>query len=831
MSHDFKTNDEVDLAVYSLDEYDPVEEYENLNAKAIEADSVEDDNSLDTVSNDDFITAIFGCSFTAAHPLVCKKSGDPDKSGWSPLRWPCNTSEPDQNYYILPALYRPDDSGRYYARKAHAEAVYAVMVDDVGTKISIERFNGCPPSWAIETSPGNYQYGYIFSEPITDLDIADKLKENLIEAELCDSGATGGTARWMRLPVAINGRPKYGSPSPKCRLVEWRPNLKFTIPELESKLNLLKVNYSNKKNDIEENIFSGFNLKIEGKAEQIIEELKSRDMYKKPLGAGKHDITCPWYMHHTDSLDTGAAYFEPSEKYPTGGFKCQHSHGHLFHINDLKEFLGIDKTHVKQLEVISAPQKLPNSLKPVPKLDINILPNTICGAIRDLADRLQCPPDYLAVSMLCAAGAVIGNKIGIFPYANDESWEVYPALWGGIVGDPGSKKTPSLQAALKPLHHLEEIASQKYALEMQKYELANRQYQQDLVTWNKNKNQTIKPTIPTEPKRERFVVHDTTYQALGVILSENPRGILALADELSGLIQSLDTSGQEAARGFYLSGWSGTGSYSFDRIGRGAITLPRYTLSVFGGFQPDRIKAYVQFSQRGSSKNDGLLQRFQLLVWPDQVGTFNLVDRKPDKALIEGYFKSIVQLSNLSNQKILNAINLPNGSQVLHFDLKAQKLFHVWFLENEKMLAKGNLDSARQSHYAKYRSLVPALALLFHLLDKHKDAVCEDCLTRAILFAQYLKKHADRIYASVSGFDLASVRILAGRLLEGKLQDGFTCRSLRLLGWSGLSTNEQAQAAIDALVEYRWLIETEVRNGGRPTIKYRLNPNVTQELL
>jgi hypothetical protein len=44
-----------------------------------------------------------------------------------------------------------------------------------------------------------------------------------------------------------------------------------------------------------------------------------------------------------------------------------------------------------------------------------------------------------------------------------------------------------------------------------------------------------------------------------------------------------------------------------------------------------------------------------------------------------------------------------------------------------------------------------------------------------------------------------------------------------LKGWSGLSTPDQAQAAIDALVEYGWLIEEEARSNGRPTVKYYLN--------
>lgn len=363
------------------------------------------------------------------------------------------------------------------------------------------------------------------------------------------------------------------------------------------------------------------------------------------------------------------------------------------------------------------------------------------------------------------------------------------------------------------------------------YEQAKAQFEQALKTWSTSKSTNLKPTAPIEPKRDRYVVHDSTYQALGVILADNPRGVLALADELSGLLQGLDTAGQESARGFYLTGWSGTGGYSFDRVGRGSISLERYCLSVFGGFQPDRVKAYVQFSQRGSSKNDGLLQRFQLLVWPDPVGNFKLVDRVPDQQAIAAYNKAVLNLPKLGQQSLQGARRLSNGSQLLHFSPKAQQAFNTWFVQNETLLATGGLDPARQSHFAKYRSLIPALALLFHLLDGHPGPVCEDCLDRAVAFAGYLKKHADRIYASVSGHDHAAVRMLAERLLDAQLPDGFTCRTLTLKGWAGLATKEQAQAAIDALVEYNWLIETEIRSGGRPTVKYALNPNASTNLL
>ncbi len=826
MSDNFEIDDELVRDMYELDEYDPVEAYERMEAARYKREQLQNQ-----ISNDQFLTAIFGDAFELAYPLVCRKSGDPDIGGWTPICWPTDTSDENQNWYTLPSLYKPDETGRFRAKKSLVISVHAVMLDDVGTKVSTDRLGGCLPSWALETSPGNFQYGFILSNPITDLEVADKLKEKLIEAGLCDSGATGGTARWMRLPVGINGRPKYGNPPHRCRLTQWRPELKYSVEELSTKLELEHLHIpAESRTDRASLAFKSIDTESSDHADIVIAALKEKGLYKSDLGSGKHDITCPWLKDHTDSLDNGAAYFEPSPKYPTGGFRCHHSHGNLFHIRQLKEVLGIRPAHVDSVQVVQA-TKLPSALRPVLPLDPNRLPIVIRDAVADLASRLNCPPDYLAVAMLSAAGSVVGNKIGIFPYANDESWHVFPALWGGIVGDPGSKKTPSLQQAHVPLRHLETQAAQKYSQDMVSFEQAKAQHEQILKAWSATKDSMPQPPPPPEPKRERFVVHDTTYQALGVILSDNPRGVLALADELSGLLQSLDTPGQEAARGFYLSGWSGTGSYSFDRIGRGSITLSRYCLSVFGGFQPDRIKGYVQFAQRGNSKNDGLLQRFQLLVWPDPVDNVSLVDRAPNHAAINKYNQAVLNLPTLDQQPLLGARRLANGSQLLHFSATAQRVFNSWYLDNEKLLVGGGLDPARQSHFAKYRSLVPALALLFHLLDSHSGAVCDDCLTRAIGFAEYLKTHANRIYASVSGHDHAVTRALAKRILDGQLADGFTCRTLTLKGWSGLATRDQAQAAIDALVEYGWLLETEIRTGGRPSTRYTVNPGITPDLL
>ena len=142
----------------------------------------------DGVTNDEFLASIFGRRFSDAFPLVCYKTGDPDAGGWSARPWPCATQNTEVNWYCLPALFRAEDSGRHRAVKDLAVAVHALMLDDIGTKVNPDSLAGVTPTWSIETSPGNHQWGFILYPPVKDMRRLETLKTALIKRGLCDPG-------------------------------------------------------------------------------------------------------------------------------------------------------------------------------------------------------------------------------------------------------------------------------------------------------------------------------------------------------------------------------------------------------------------------------------------------------------------------------------------------------------------------------------------------------------------------------------------------------------------------------------------------------------------
>src|SRR5215471_19099255 len=318
------------------------------------------------ITNAEFIAAVFTDLPEGAFAAVCSKSGDPSLGGWLARRadQAANNLAAKNNNYVGCSSFYPGDDGSFKARKAQFSGCHFLMLDDLGTKVPLDRLRGFELSWLIETSPGNHQGGIILAEPLADGAAAVRLLNAVIDAGLCDAGATGPLSRWARLPAAINGKPKYadGSGAPfQCRLIEWRPDKRYSPQEIVDRLQLElapagrpRKTAKTPTGSASQSIGNDADDVLTPKAAEnpVVAALKARGLYKTPLGSGKHDMTCPWVHEHTDELDTGAAYFEPDELYPVGGFCCQHSHRDKYHIRALLEFLGVCNAEARHKPVI-----------------------------------------------------------------------------------------------------------------------------------------------------------------------------------------------------------------------------------------------------------------------------------------------------------------------------------------------------------------------------------------------------------------------------------------------------------------------------------------------
>lgn len=316
-----------------------------------------------TITNHEFLRILFGGDMKDILPVTVCFRGKPstvDKRYWFGKPWEPGSlaSLPnDANNYFSLASFSPDETGQYRRKKSSFHALHAVMLDDLGTKVPLDRLT-VTPSWLIETSPDNYQAGYILYEPITEHKQADQLMNAIIDAGLCDPGANGPTTRLARLPNGVNG--KY-TPPYSCSLIIWNPELRYSMQQLVYDLQLEIVNTQRNKQvhkttSIKSNVDHDSVWIPCPEKNAVITALQKMDLYKSPLGSGRHDITCPWKDEHTDAVDSGTAYFEPDDNWPIGGFKCQHGHCASRHIRDLLYKLGVDVSDARmkpQIRIIA----------------------------------------------------------------------------------------------------------------------------------------------------------------------------------------------------------------------------------------------------------------------------------------------------------------------------------------------------------------------------------------------------------------------------------------------------------------------------------------------
>jgi hypothetical protein len=497
------------------------------------------------------------------------------------------------------------------------------------------------------------------------------------------------------------------------------------------------------------------------------------------------------------------------------------------------------------------PTPLKVALPSVEALDPMLIPEPLRAWVFDVAERMDnAPPDFVAAATVVEAAALLGRKVGIRPKRHDD-WLVVPNLWGALIGPPASMKSPALEQGLKPVKRLAAEAGEAHQEALERHALDIMVAEAEKMALRKNLEATAKELAagkksradleeirqaiealeePETPQERRYMTNDATIEKIAEILQHNSDGILYYRDELMGLLRSLDKPGREADRAFFLEAWNGNGSFSVDRIGRGTLHVPALCVSILGGIQPGPLLTYVQDALEESEKSDGLLQRFQILVWPDLRG-YDPVDRWPDTQAKNRAYDVFERLASLDAEAFGAHPDEDGEVPYVRFTQEAQEVFDSWRSGFESRFRRGEHPAAIESHFMKYRSLFASLALIFEVVDfigeqSQGHAIGEDSARRAGSWCSYLESHAMRVYHPILTAPLEAAEVLLGRIEAGDVVHGMKVRDLHRKGWQGLSTPEDARRAMDVLADHGWVRKVVVKAGGpgRSSEQLHLHP-------
>jgi len=229
------------------------------------------------------------------------------KCTW-PAYLPSHKMKQGEAWYINTASFIIDrfEDGRVSASAANCEFVLFMMLDDIGTK---SKTPPLAPTWILETSPDNFQYGYAFSEQPTKGEFTAAVKA-IAAAGYTDAGATNAV-RNVRLPGSINLKP--GRDNFEAKLVEFHPERDYTLDDICTALGVTPA-------PADTNHYAPIRLADNG-GDDVLAWMNDQGMVLSKInGEGWLSVTCPNNAEHTDGNPEGR--YKPLDR----SYCCLHSH-------------------------------------------------------------------------------------------------------------------------------------------------------------------------------------------------------------------------------------------------------------------------------------------------------------------------------------------------------------------------------------------------------------------------------------------------------------------------------------------------------------------------
>ena len=285
------------------------------------------------ISNVVFLQTIFGQNYPYAH--ITDFYDDPGNiadwrrgicwAGGAASEYECS---PGTNQYFTISIFKrhPQVPHRSFRRKSLFLATYCIVADDVHEKIDSQQIKRLPePTWKLETSPGNEQWGWALQEPEQDRSKVENLLDGLVALGLAPDGkdpGMKGATRYVRLPEGYNRKAKNLSPDNvgfKCRLTEWNPERKTSMEDLAQPFGIDLSAARSETNGTLVELADGDGLDL-SEHHAALKYLDIRGQIK----TGHFATVCPWLEQHTGRDPSGTAVILLAGH--RVGFKCHHGH-------------------------------------------------------------------------------------------------------------------------------------------------------------------------------------------------------------------------------------------------------------------------------------------------------------------------------------------------------------------------------------------------------------------------------------------------------------------------------------------------------------------------
>jgi hypothetical protein len=257
--------------------------------------------------------------------------------------------------YFCTATCKPHPlTGKLHNRKSLFKQFHVLVLDDIGTKVPIEKIpEELEPTYIIESSEGNFQYGYVLDEPIEVMEEAKALVQLAYEGGFSDAGGMMPT-KLVRLPGGRNGKPgskqnfmvklrkkdgPYWTPQALLRAMDLNVMWKDVVKDVKGAIK------RQARGAVGTTPWAKDDPAAPGEGGVVDPLLEWLYRENKVLGDSDHwvSVKCPWHDAHTTG-DDDAGYSplgrgDSPEMKRIRGFKCFHGHCSHRNIDDFMTYM------------------------------------------------------------------------------------------------------------------------------------------------------------------------------------------------------------------------------------------------------------------------------------------------------------------------------------------------------------------------------------------------------------------------------------------------------------------------------------------------------------
>jgi hypothetical protein len=394
-------------------------------------------------------------------------------------------------------------------------------------------------------------------------------------------------------------------------------------------------------------------------------------------------------------------------------------------------------------------QKTDNSF--LPEFPHEVFPTAVSKFIVEAAEAINCPADFIGVSVMATLASAIGSS---FVIQLKNGWTEPPIFFSAIIADPGSKKSPALSSATIPIKEIQKQYAELFYQQKKQYEKELCDFETFAEEWkHKSKQEKAKasrPQKPVAPSLKQLITNDATIEALADLLCNNPKGILFIQDELAGWVKGMNQyrNGKGSDQEKWLSFWNGSQTIINRKSQEEPLVLNNPFVSVIGCLPPDII------SDLSGGKNNGFVDRI-LFAFPDPVPA-KYSEIEISSGTISGYcnvFNKIYEMNAVADE-------FGNIAPV-HVALSetAKERWIAWFNEHCSEINSSRLPYYLKGIWSKLQGYTARFALILELSHNVKKRIDnlmigKESMDGAIKLTDYFKANARKVHELINSSDM-----------------------------------------------------------------------------